>query len=102
MLYVKEFLNPIDSNIKTNHKLIGVSLNNLEKCIYIFLVYRPPHQLQEVDDDLYDKLGNMLQNKLCVILGDFNGAVNWDNMNSLSGAGGTRLMEFVNREFLYQ
>ena len=102
LLYVREFLNPIDCNIESNHEMLGVSLNNLEKCMYIYLVYRPPHQPQEVDEDLYNKLGGVLHNKLCVILGDFNGAVNWDTMTSKSGAEGTRLLEFVKREFLYQ
>ena len=78
LLYVREFLNPIDCNIICDHELVGVSLNSGYRNMYVVLVYRPPHQTQVLDENLYSKLGEVVHNKLCILFGDFNGAVDWD------------------------
>ena len=102
LLYVKEFLNPVEHKIETDHELIGVSLKCLDKSMHIFLVYRQTHQQQGADDDLYRTLSTLTYDRLSLILGDFNGAANWEDMKSLSGAEGQRVIDFVNTEFLYQ
>ena len=102
LLYIKESLNPVEHKIESDHELIGVSLNCLDKSMHIFLVYRPPHQQQDTDEDLYRTLSTLTHGRLSLILGDFNGAANWEDMKSLSGAEGQRVIDFVNTEFLYQ
>ena len=101
LLYVKETLNPIDCNIVTEHELIGISINRLDRCLHIFLCYRPPHQSQVIDESLYNTLGSLIQNRFGIILGDFNGHVNWRGLTP-SNCEGKRLLEFANKEFLYQ
>ena len=102
LFYVRESLNPIELRIESNNEVIGVSLNNLRKNMHIFLVYRPPHQQENLDEELYNTLGNLIHDKLSIIMGDFNGAADWDNMISCSGAEGQRVIDFANSEFLYQ
>ena len=53
LLYVRDYLNPVDCKIESKHEMLGVTLNSLGKCIYVFLVYRPPHQHVDADEDLY-------------------------------------------------
>ena len=101
-MYVKELLNPVEHKSEIDHELIGVCLNCLDKNMHIFLVYRPPHQLQDIDDDLYHTLSTLTHNRLSLVMGDFNGAASWEEMKSLSGAEGQRIIDFVNTEFLYQ
>lgn len=102
LLYIRDTLNPIDCNISTARELIGVKINSFDINMHIFLVYRPPHQSQVLDDDLYGRLGLETRNKLCIILGDFNASVDWDTRASTSYLEGSRLLEFVNSEFLHQ
>ena len=49
LLYVKEGLNPVDSKLVIEHEMLVVLLKNLKKELYLFLVYRPPHQAVEKD-----------------------------------------------------
>ena len=100
LLYVREFLNPVEQKMEVDHEMLGVVLNNLEKKLYIYIVYRPPHQLVEKDVSLYNALGNNIRNKLCVIMGDFNCLVNW-NTGTATGEG-KNLLDFANEEFLTQ
>ena len=102
MLYVKDHLNPIECEIETLHEVIGVSINSLGKKITIILVYRPPHQQEGLDEDLYALLAQEINNKLSIIMGDLNAALNWDSMISTSFTEGNRLLDFVNNEFLHQ
>ena len=100
LLYVREYLNPVDCQLEVDHELLGVVLNNLKKKLYIYIVYRPPHQLADKDIDLYNILGNNIRNKLCVIMGDFNCLVDWKTGSS--NTEGKHLLEFANEEFLTQ
>ena len=100
LLYVREFLNPVNCQLEVDHELLGVVLNNLKKKLYIYIVYRPPHQLADKDIELYNYLGNCIRNKLCVIMGDFNCSVNWQTGTPVGD--GKRLLDFANEEFLSQ
>ena len=102
MLYVRNHLNPTGCQIETECEVIGANINSLGKKMAVLVTYRPPHQTQEKDEELYRKLGQEVNNKLSVVMGDFNAAVNWDSMNSASYTEGTRLLDFVNSEFLHQ
>ena len=42
MLYVRGHLDPVECKIETEHEMVGVVLNKLEKKLHIYLVYRPP------------------------------------------------------------
>ena len=102
MLYVKNHLNPTEFKIKTEYEVIGANINSLGKNMSVLVIYRPPHQTQELDEELYRQLGQEVNNKLSVLMGDFNAAVNWNTMNSKSCTEGNRLLEFVSNEFLHQ
>ena len=52
LLYVKDTLNPIKYGITTMHELIGITINSTNRNMYIFLVYRPPHQPQISNNEL--------------------------------------------------
>ena len=56
MLYVRGHLDPVECKIETEHEMVGVVLNKLEKKLHIYLVYRPPHQNAESDESLYSNL----------------------------------------------
>ena len=101
LLYIKEFLDPIDCELITEHEMIGVVLKNLKKELYFYLVYRPPHQAVEKDESLYSNLSAATKDKFCVISGDFNcPRVNWKDM--IGDAEGTRLINFASEELLTQ
>ena len=102
MLYVRDHLNPIECKIETTHEVIGININSLGRKMTVILVYRPPHQPQTNDEELYRQLGQEINNKLSLVMGDLNAAANWDTMTSTSHQEGNRLLEFVNNEFLYQ
>ena len=102
MLYIRNHLNPTDCRIETEFEVIGANINSLGKKMSVLITYRPPHQSQELDEELYRQLGQQVNNKLSIVMGDFNAAVNWDTMNSTSYTEGSRLLEFVNNEFLHQ
>ena len=53
LLYVKECLNPVDCELVTEHEMLGVVVKNLKTTLYLYLVYRPPHQTIEKDEILY-------------------------------------------------
>ena len=77
MLYVRGHLDPVECKIETEHEIVGVVLNKLEKKLHIYLVYRPPHQSAESDESLYSNLSTIIRNKFCIVAGDFNCSVNW-------------------------
>ena len=68
MLYVREYLNPLDCKLDVDHEVLGILLNNLKKKLYIYIVYRPPHQLADKDLDLYNALENNIRNEMCIII----------------------------------
>ena len=102
MIYVRNHLNPIECKLETEHEVVGVNINSLGKNLLVMLTYRPPHQTIDLDNELYRLLGQEVNGKLSVIMGDFNAAVNWDCMSSKSYTEGNRLLEFVRNEFLHQ
>ena len=100
LLYVREHLNPVECKLETEHEMLGVVLSALERKLHIYLVYRPPHQIVEKDEDLYRKLSSLIRNKLCIITGDFNCSVNWKA--GTAATDGTRLLDFATEEYLTQ
>ena len=101
LLYVKEGLNPVDCELVTEHEMLGVVLKNLKKELYLYLVYRPPHQALEKDISLYSKLSTAIKDKFCIITGDFNcPKVNWKHKTA--DVEGRRLLDFASDELLTQ
>ena len=100
MLYVRGHLDPVECKIETEHEMVGVVLNKLEKKLHIYLVYRPPHQSAESDESLYSNLSTIIRNKFCIVAGDFNCSVNWKTQTA--DAESMRLLDFTNEEYLTQ
>ena len=100
MLYIRECLHPVDCGLETEHEMIGIALNKLEKRLYIYLVYRPPRQAADKDEDLYTSLSNAIKNKFCIVTGDFNCKVDWKSWTT--DAEGKYLLDFVAEEYLTQ
>ena len=101
MLYVRDYLNPVDCKLETEHEMLGVVLNKLHKKLYIYLLYRPPDQTAENDEDLYGSLSTYIRNKLCIVTGDFNCRVDWTE-GTAADAESKRLLDFANEEYLTQ
>ena len=100
MLYVRGHLDPVECKIETEHEMVGVVLNKLEKKLHIYLVYRPPHQSAESDESLYSNLSTIIRNKFCIVAGDFNCSVNWKTQTADPES--MRLLDFANEEYLTQ
>ena len=100
MLYVRGHLDPVECKIETEHEMVGVVLNKLEKKLHIYLVYRPPHQSAESGESLYSNLSTIIRNKFCIVAGDFNCSVNWKTQTA--DAESMRLLDFANEEYLTQ
>ena len=100
MLYIRGHLDPVKCKIETEHEMVGVVLNKLEKKLHIYLVYRPPHQSAESDESLYSNLSTIIRNKFCIVAGDFNCSVNWKTQTA--DAESMRLLDFANEEYLTQ
>ena len=62
MLYIREFLEPVEKKVELNQEILEVEINNLQKKINLFLLYRPPHQSAERDNELYSFLQNRIRN----------------------------------------
>lgn len=101
LLYIKESLNPKDCEIVSDHELLGVVLKNLKKELYLYLVYRPPHQSVEKDESLYRHIRTAIKDKFCIIMGDFNcPKIDWKNRTA--DVEGRRLLDLVSEELLTQ
>lgn len=101
LLYVKKYLDPIDCELVTDHEMLGVVLKNLKKELYLYLVYRPPHQTVEKDESLYSDLSAIVKDRFCIITGDFNcPKINWKERTA--DVEGKRLLEFASEELLTQ
>ena len=100
LLFIREYLDPIDCSLNTDHEMLGVYLNKLDKRLHIFILYRPPHQSSDKDENLYTSLKSIIRNKLCIITGDFNCPINWQTENADNE--GRRLLEFASEEYLTQ
>ena len=93
-------MDPVECKIETEHEMVGVVLNKLEKKLHIYLVYRPPHQSAESDESLYSNLSTIIRNKFCIVAGDCNCSVNWKTQTA--DAESMRLLDFANEEYLTQ
>ncbi len=71
LLYIKETLNPIEHRLDSNQELICVDLN-LEIKIRLLLIYMSPCLIEQQDKDLFMVLSCQIQNKMAVIMGDYN------------------------------
>ena len=100
MLYVRGHLDPVERKIETEHEMVGVVPNKLEKKLHIYLVYRPPHQSVESDESLYSNLSTIIRNKFCIVAGDFNCSVNWKTQTAEGES--MQLLDFANKEFFTQ
>ena len=90
------YLDPVECKIETEHEMVGVVLNKLEKKLHIYCVYRPPHQNVESGESLYSNLSATIRNKFCIVAGDFNCSVSWKIQTA--EAEGMRLLDFANEE----
>ena len=67
LMYVKDSLNPVDCKIRSDHEVLGVDLHLANAAYRLVLVYRPPHQLAEKDEDLYTLLSDIIRGKTCTM-----------------------------------
>ena len=44
MLYIREFLEPVEKKVELDQEILEVEISNLQKKINLFLLYRSPHQ----------------------------------------------------------
>ena len=100
LLYAREYLDPVECKIETENEIVGIVLNKLQKKLHIYLVYRPPHQSAESDENLYSNLSRITKNKFCIVTGDFNCLVNWQTQTAERES--RRLLDFANDEYLTQ
>ena len=100
MLYVKDTLNSTDCNIVSDHELLGVDLEIGPAKYRTLVLYRPPAQLVEKDRDLYQLLGELVEDRVCIVMGDFNTQVDWETREPCGE--NALLLEFANNEFLTQ
>ena len=76
-------------------------LKNLMKELFLYLIYRLPHQAIEKDKSLYSYLSTIIKNKLCIIAGDFNcPKVDWKHRTA--DLEGRQLIDFASDELLTQ
>ena len=100
MLYVKNSIKCTNCNIASDHEVLGVDFEIGPVMYRSLVVYRPPSQLVEKDRELYRLLGHLVDDRVCIVMGDFNTHVDWETRDS-SGENAL-LLEFVNDEFLTQ
>ncbi|KAK8398645.1 hypothetical protein O3P69_004048 [Scylla paramamosain] len=100
MLYIKESLKVCNSFTCHNYEVLGVDLDIGQVVCRVLLVYKPPHQLIEGERQLYQEIGDLLQDRVCILVGDFNSNVDWETRES--SLAGMPLLEFVNDNFLAQ
>ena len=100
MLYIKESLKVCNSFTSPNFEVLGVDLGIGQVVYRVLLVYRPPHQLLEGEKLLYQEIAALLQDRVCILVGDFNSNVDWETRES--PLAGMPLLEFVNDNFLTQ
>ncbi len=82
LLYIRETLKPTEINLVTNHKLICIYINSNIK-ISLVLVYQKLQQNIQQDEDLYQTMGKLIENKISIIMGDLNSpGINWESLSS--------------------
>lgn len=100
MLYIKESLKVCNTITSPNYEVLGVDLDIDEVVYRVLLVYRPPHQSIEGERQLYQEIEALLEDRVCILVGDFNSNVDWETRES--PLAGSPLLEFVNDNFLTQ
>ena len=100
MLYVKNYIKSANCNIASGHELLGVDLEIGPVKYRLLVVYRPPAQLVERDRGLYELLGELVNDRVCIVMGDFNTHVDWETREPCGE--NALLLDFVNDEFLTQ
>ncbi len=99
VIYVKNALTALKMDKQDAENYDSVHVNN--DCDYLQTIYRP-HKAQAADDTaLYEEIKYVIQNKLAVIIGDFNcPSIDWTSMNG--DEEGKRLIEMTEDAFLTQ
>ena len=100
MLYVCDSIRTTDCNITTDHELLAVNLAIGSISYRLVVVYRPPGQLVEKDRELYTLLSTLVDNRVSLVVGDFNCHIDWEERDPT--AEGTPLLEFVDDNYLTQ
>ena len=100
LLYVRRHHTPVLVPCASQYEIIGAELRGCDPALQVFVVYRPPHQVLGLDEELYETLSRLLQDKPSLVVGDFNCVVNWDL--GVAAGDGSRLVDFMNDNFLYQ
>ena len=100
LLYVKDPLRPVELDILGDSELIGVDIETDPK-MRVLLVYRPPHQTADIDDQLYDQLTRLIHNRIGLVVGDFNCRVDWEQQTAV-GIDGLKIVEWAQDNFLVQ
>ncbi len=63
LLYLREMLKPTEINLVIKHEFICIDVN-LNIKIRLVLVYRKPKQNIQLDEDLYETLTSLIENKV--------------------------------------
>jgi len=100
MLYIKDSLTVRNFITSPSHEILGVDLDIGQVVYRVLVVYRPPHQLVERDRQLYQEIGARMEDRVCLLVGDFNSNVDWETRES--PLANTPLLDFVNDNFLTQ
>ncbi len=80
MLYIRETIKPTEINLVTNHELICIDINSNIK-ISLVLVYQKPKQNIQLDEDLYQTMDKLIENKISIIMEDLNSpSINWESV----------------------
>ena len=98
LLYVKKDIQSIECSILSTHELLGVDLDMGATKYRVLVIYRPPSQSSERDIDLYRQLGDLIDGRPSLVLGDFNSHIDWEAMDPTRES--QPLMDFVNDNFL--
>ena len=103
LLYIKSHFYPIllSKHETDNTNFIFVQLKHKSRKVAIGLVYRPPSQVRNIDDELFEKIAEFSSLYESVILGDFNIPVaNWGD--ALTSHSGKTLYENLQESSLHQ
>ncbi len=98
--YLTDFaqLKPTEINLVTNYEFICIDIN-LNIKISLVLVYQKPKQNMQLDEDLYQTMGKLIENKISIIMEDLNSpSINWVSSNNED----PQLITFYNDNFLTQ
>ena len=103
LLYIKSHFHPVllSKRETDDTNLIFVQLKHQSRKVVIGLVYRPPSQARNIDDELFEKIAEISSQYESIIMGDFNISVaNWGD--ELTTHSGNALYENLQESSLYQ